>query len=1246
MHASLRVIVAVALGCVAAVARAADAPLPKVQPRWRIEKVVEAPTIVFPTAIVAAPDGTIYLGQDPMDMPGPPTTPLDSVVAYKNGRATVFADKLWAVMGLEWADGALFVVHAPYLSVFRDLDGDGKAERREDLVTGLGPKLPGFNGINDHVASGVRLGMDGYLYISIGDKGIPRATGRDGRTITLHGGGVIRVRPDGTELEVVSTGERNPLSVAINRDDELFTYGNDDDSKRWPNSLTHHIAGANFGYPYEFLAAPDRTLPIVAGQVGGSGTQGICYEEDGLPESYRGNLFFCDWGLGRIDRFVVARAGGTYRLVSRTPFVEQGGLRDFRPFSIATEPGGSLLIVDWAFDGWLADGPRTGRIWRLTYEGFDRPKPSPRPSGFDAPTLAVALDHPSRAVRVESQRRLATSPKSADVLVAKLKADGPSLGRMHAIWALDALNPLAATSARPAIRAALRDRDPSVRLQAAKSSGLRRDPSARDDLVTLLHDDDASIRREAAIALGRLGDVASAGALYAALAEKDVFANWSIRGAIRTLHTWDAALLTTALLDPNRRDAAVKLCDEAWDVPVAKTLAATIPKIEQAEARARATATLAGLYRRYPRWDGNWFGTNPLAGEFPKKTEVWDSAGMNAVARGVIAALSDTDAGVRLRAIAGAGQVGGPALPALRARLALESDADDLEALAAVLGMARDTASARGLGDLLLDAKKPVAARAAALEALAGLAGPVAIQARMKLIFDREAPAMLVARALPALGRAGLLPVNDLAGFLENPSAEVRAAALFAIRPKGALPRGVDEMIVFKLDDPADEVKEAAADAVAALHLTEAAPKLTALASRATVRSTVIRALASLADPRGVAVLVEALGERDPSLRRAAEDALATMRKSDPKAVETALAARPAGNLASSAAARILADFQPVKSWRVIGPFARTTARVFVGERSIDFARPHAGAEGRAIAWSQRNADPATGRVLINDFKGGAGDRGGFGYDKSGSPDLCAFGYAEVQSDADRDALLLIGSSGTVTVTLNEQTVHHYYNFAGRAYRPDSDIAPVKLKKGANRLLVVTRQGIGAWSFGVQVSAPSAAGASFASKPAGVDRARLAAFALKNIGDAKRGETLFFEPNGIGCVKCHAVNGRGTGNVGPDLAGLSKKYDKAEIIRSVLEPSSRIATGYQPAVVALASGKVLSGVVRAETAATLELADAEAKITKVAKSEIEERRVGTTSVMPEGVVDALSVVDFADLIAYLTSLREPVPVKK
>ncbi len=73
----------------------------------------------------------------------------------------------------------------------------------------------------------------------------------------------------------------------------------------------------------------------MAGEVGGSGAQGICYNEDGLPAEYRGNLFFCDWGLQTVFRFEIKKAGGTFALTRRTALVSKGDVPDFRPFSLA-----------------------------------------------------------------------------------------------------------------------------------------------------------------------------------------------------------------------------------------------------------------------------------------------------------------------------------------------------------------------------------------------------------------------------------------------------------------------------------------------------------------------------------------------------------------------------------------------------------------------------------------------------------------------------------------------------------------------------------------------------------------------------------------------------------------------------------------------------------------------------------------------------------------------------------------------
>jgi putative heme-binding domain-containing protein len=1213
---------------------------PAVANGWSIEQVAQAPQILYPTAIVAAPDGTLYLGSDPMDMPGPPTAPIDRVLAIRGGKVTTFADELWSVMGLEWIDGTLYVVHAPFLSAFRDTDGDGKADTRVDLMTGLGPELPGFNGINDHIASGIRLGMDGFLYIAVGDKGIPRGVARDGTTVKLFGGGVIRIRPDGTGLEIVSTGECNPLSVALSATDEIFTYGNDDDSKKWPNSLTHHILGGHYGYPYEFLTSPRRALPIMGGQVGGVGAQGICYNEDGLPSEYRGNLFFCDWGLQTVSRFEIRKAGGTFAIVRRTPLVTKGEVGDFRPFSLAVSAdGASLWLVDWAYNGWLDPKTKSGRLYRLSYTGPDAVHPAPRPAGQDRAVRLKALDHPALSVRLESQRILAgMGPSVVPRLADRLKDGGLEAGRLHALWALDAIG---SPEARQAIVAVLSDSSAKVRLQAARSVGIRRDRAALSDLSRLLKDRDAAVRREAAIAIGKLGDVRAAPALYAALDESDRFAAWSVRGAIRRLEAWDKEALVSAMLDDRRAESALELTDEAWAIPVVEALTDALSRAGAAAVRGRIVDNLSGLYRRYPEWSGSWFGTNPLAGRFPEKTRDWSPEGMSGVLRGLALGLSDRDGSVRFQAIAGPNPGGPAVVPQLRAALRRERDPRNQAALAETLGKLGDNATAPLLAILMADARFPEDVRAAALRGLSNFRDRRSLNARLGLIYDANAPASLVAAALPDLATAGLLPPYDLVSFLENRAPAVRAAALLSMNLKKPLPPDLKPSVLDRLNDPAREVREAAILAVVAFRMMEAIPRLLDLAGKpeSPDYTPAVLALCRLPDPRALSIYLAAIADASPHTRRAGESALLAIRDrvSDPLAAAARSASR--SSPAALSLERVLARFEPIRAWRVIGPFPRTTPQVFVGDPAIDFARTLVGAEGQTIGWTARRSDPATGRVDLDDLKRGSGVRDGFGYETTGSPDLGAFGYAEVDSDTEGPALMLLGSSGTMIVTVNEKLVHDYTDVAGREYAADTDLVRFLLVRGRNRILVLSRQGIGRWGFGVQLARSPVRARTETSRTAVAKVDDLRRVALQHDGDPRRGEEIFFDPKGVGCVRCHSAEGRGNSTVGPDLSGLASKYDRDELIRSVLEPSSRIATGYQAAIVATHDGKVSTGVVRAETGDWLELADSEAKVMRIAKRDIAERRISAVSIMPARTVESLSSTEFADLISFLASLK-------
>ncbi|MGA7502132.1 MAG: HEAT repeat domain-containing protein, partial [Isosphaeraceae bacterium] len=631
-------------------------PVPQPAPGWSIELAAQAPRIGNPTSLVVAPDGTIYVGQGPMEKSGQAGVRSGSVLAIKDGKSCVFADRLGTVSGLEWIDGALYVDHPPELSSFRDTDRDGRADERIELVSGLGPMALATHGINDHIAAGVRAGVDGYLYLAVGDKGASRAVGKDGRSIKLAGGGVIRVRPDGTGLEVVSTGERNPRSIALSASGDVFTVSACDAGKRWTGGLTHHIAGGHYGYPYQFLTAPFRALPLMGGEAGEPGTQGVCYDEDGLPGRYRGSIFVCDWGRQSVVCFEIRRSGGTFAVARQSAVVSKGLVADFHPLALSvTADGTGFWLVDWANDAWHPAGPATGRLYRFTYSGADRVSPTQRPRGIALHDRTVALDHPALSVRLNAQRSLAGQGEHAlRHLIERLHTGQPETGRLHALWALDAIG---GAEARQAIREALADSSASVRIQAARSSGIRADRGAVDALRALLVDRDPSVRREAAIALGAIGDTRAIAPLLAVLGEPDRFAAWSVRTAIRRLGFPDEAAMRAALLDARRRENALNLADESWSVPVVRALIASLRQTPEPAFRGRIVANLAGQFRKYPEWSGTWWGPDPLAGEMPRKTQDWNPEGMNMVLQGLRLGLADQDASVRFQSIVALGEV-------------------------------------------------------------------------------------------------------------------------------------------------------------------------------------------------------------------------------------------------------------------------------------------------------------------------------------------------------------------------------------------------------------------------------------------------------------------------------------------------------------------------------------------------------------------------------------------------------------
>ena len=124
------------------------------------------------------------------------------------------------------------------------------------------------------------------------------------------------------------------------------------------------------------------------------------------------------------------------------------------------------------------------------------------------------------------------------------------------------------------------------------------------------------------------------------------------------------------------------------------------------------------------------------------------------------------------------------------------------------------------------------------------------------------------------------------------------------------------------------------------------------------------------------------------------------------------------------------------------------------------------------------------------------------------------------------------------------------------------------------------------------------------------------------------------------CNRCHSIGGNGA-KLGPDLTGISKKYTGAKLLEQVVRPSSQIHKDFQPQLIVVDTGQVLTGVVIKETDTELTLLPNMLKPEKtyvLDKASIDEQLMSNVSSMPVGLLDTFTRDEILDLIAYIQSI--------
>ncbi len=128
------------------------------------------------------------------------------------------------------------------------------------------------------------------------------------------------------------------------------------------------------------------------------------------------------------------------------------------------------------------------------------------------------------------------------------------------------------------------------------------------------------------------------------------------------------------------------------------------------------------------------------------------------------------------------------------------------------------------------------------------------------------------------------------------------------------------------------------------------------------------------------------------------------------------------------------------------------------------------------------------------------------------------------------------------------------------------------------------------------------------------------------------------------CATCHTLFDEG-GKIGPNLTG-SNRGDIDYLLENITNPSAILGKDYELHIFLLKDGQAAAGMVRAETAAAFTVQTLTGEVT-VPKAEIKEHEQPGVSMMPVGLLTALTNEQARDLIAYLASpVQVPLPGEK
>ena len=557
----------------------------RIRDGFRIELAASEPEIASPVAIDFDEDGRLFVAEFPEFNQQSNQQPQgrgrirlleDTQDNGVYNKSTIFLEDVDTPTAVCCYAGGVFIGSVPNILYAKDTDGDGRADLRRVVYSGFGRDL-----LDEALLNSFHWSFDNRIHVQTSRSGGNLRPGDkpNAKPVSVHNGVLVfDARTEAFEMtsgigqHALGLDDWGRAFVCTNTDPiRLVMYDRRYLSRNpYLEAPPAELPIAQGGYtskvfrispnePWRVLRTMRRTTGIEAPHstegaepsgyfTAASGT--TVYRGDAWPKEYRGDVF-----VGEVANNLTYHARleprGLELIASRVE-----SMADFlastdiwhRPVQYANSPDGCLFLIDMyrhVIQGAanmtpaivkhldIGGGFDMGRLYRIVPNKFER-RPTPRLSQASTTELVALLEHANGWHRDTASRLLYERQDRAakEPLQKVAKESSSSLGRMHALYALNGLNQLDAVI----VLSGLRDNDANVREHALRlAEQFSSSPEIQAQFFQMTEDADLHVRYQLAFSLGALAGELPNGALVR-LAQRDGSDAWCRLALFSSVH--------------------------------------------------------------------------------------------------------------------------------------------------------------------------------------------------------------------------------------------------------------------------------------------------------------------------------------------------------------------------------------------------------------------------------------------------------------------------------------------------------------------------------------------------------------------------------------------------------------------------------------------------------------------------------------------------------------------------------------